>query len=171
MIKKKISHLGISLSYIAEVAETSRPTLYKFLKLYDEKKFNKISPKALILLKLIDEEMEDKMDWGDIHNYASPGELDGMLEYYEKVTVPEIQGKKDKILKKIKNLPGIDSVSEKDQVPIPDLANIIYSECGETIKLLQEINKLLQTMNIKDLEVIKDQIEIYIMLQNRKIKS
>lgn len=168
MIKNKITHLGISLTYIAEKSEISRPTLYKFLNYFDRKYFNKITPKALLIFKLIDEEMKYTMDWIEIHEYASPGELDGMLHYYDTVAEPKIRKIKDKILHEIKKISDENDELKKNEMLIANLSNITYSGDSEATKLLQEINILLIKMDLKDLEVIKDQIQIYQILQSRK---
>ncbi|QKT05147.1 hypothetical protein [Mycoplasma sp. OR1901] len=54
-IKEKIENSDLRLSSLSKALNISRPTLYKFIDLYDRKKTTKINAKVKELLKFIDE--------------------------------------------------------------------------------------------------------------------
>ena len=55
MIRERLKEIDFKLTDLAEYLKISRPTLYKFIDLYDKKDYKSINNHVLSLLKYIDE--------------------------------------------------------------------------------------------------------------------
>ena len=55
MIRERLKEIDFKLTDLAEYLKISRPTLYKFIDLYDKKDYQSINNHVLSLLKYIDE--------------------------------------------------------------------------------------------------------------------